>query len=299
MSENEMIEYRPTMPSVGIHEIIAQVQLIEQCIKNIMKPNLHYGIITGCGDKPTLLKPGAEMLAKLFQLRPSFSRERIALDGGHVQIISSCTMHSRQTGLAVGEGAGSCSTMESKYRWRKAQPSCPSCGVEGSIGRSKFPPKNNPTANLGWYCRDCKAQFDYDDANIRNQKSGRVENPDIADQFNTVQKMADKRAYVAAVITTVGASDFVTQDIEDFPDYFPTHESHQDRAPASPKEENRFDAAEKIKAKIETLDKTIGWEEAKKEIAYKWPGESLSKTIVEHESEINKMIEEKVFQMPF
>jgi hypothetical protein len=45
---------------------------------------------------------------------------------------------------------------------------------------------------------------------------GRSENPDIADLYNTVLKMAKKRAFVDATITATAASDFFTQDVEDF-----------------------------------------------------------------------------------
>lgn len=40
----------------------------------------------------------------------------------------------------------------------------------------------------------------------------------MADLINTLQKMAQKRAFVGAVIIAVGASDFFTQDIEDASD---------------------------------------------------------------------------------
>lgn len=43
-----------------------------------------------------------------------------------------------------------------------------------------------------------------------------AENPDIADTYNTVLKIAKKRAQVDATLTAVGASDLLTQDIEDF-----------------------------------------------------------------------------------
>lgn len=43
------------------------------------------------------------------------------------------------------------------------------------------------------------------------------ENPDIADTWNTVKKMAKKRAFVDAVKSTTAASDIFTQDIEDMP----------------------------------------------------------------------------------
>src|SRR5436305_40562 len=39
----------------------------------------------------------------------------------------------------------------------------------------------------------------------------------IADQVNTIQKMAQKRSLVAAVLIAVNASEFFTQDVEDMP----------------------------------------------------------------------------------
>ena len=39
-----------------------------------------------------------------------------------------------------------------------------------------------------------------------------VENPDIADVYNTVLKMAKKRAHVDATLTVTGAADLFTQD---------------------------------------------------------------------------------------
>ena len=54
---------------------------------------------------------------------------------------------------------------------------------------------------------------------------GRVENEDIADLWNTVLKMAKKRAFVDAVRSTTAASDIFTQDIEEAPmQPQPTHE---------------------------------------------------------------------------
>lgn len=45
------------------------------------------------------------------------------------------------------------------------------------------------------------------------------ENPDLADTYNTVLKMAKKRAHVDAVITACAASDIFTQDIEDITEH--------------------------------------------------------------------------------
>jgi hypothetical protein len=43
----------------------------------------------------------------------------------------------------------------------------------------------------------------------------RVPNPDVADVVNTIQKMAQKRALVAATLIATSASEFFTQDVED------------------------------------------------------------------------------------
>lgn len=48
--------------------------------------------------------------------------------------------------------------------------------------------------------------------------NGALEETSIGDVMNTLMKMAQKRAYVGAVISATGASDFYTQDIEDAED---------------------------------------------------------------------------------
>jgi hypothetical protein len=59
--------------------------------------------------------------------------------------------------------------------------------------------------------------FAADDPAITSQTEGRVPNPDLADTYNTVLKMADKRALIAAVLNGTAASDVFTQDVEDQP----------------------------------------------------------------------------------
>lgn len=48
-----------------------------------------------------------------------------------------------------------------------------------------------------------------------NGSSGKIENPDIADTYNTVMKIAKKRALVDAVITATATSDIFTQDLDE------------------------------------------------------------------------------------
>jgi hypothetical protein len=113
--------------------------------------------------------------------------------------------------LLIAESDGSCNSFESKYRWRKADRVCPVCGA-AAILKSKFD-------DGGWFCfkkKDgCGANFTAGDPEIERQQVGRIPNPDVCDLVNTIQKMAQKRAFVGATLLAVNASEFFTQDIED------------------------------------------------------------------------------------
>ena len=67
-------------------------------------------------------------------------------------------------------------------------------------------------------CSTMESKYRYRTEWNNGQKSRR-ENPDIADTYNTVFKMAKKRAFVDAVKSTTAASDIFTQDVEDMPAY--------------------------------------------------------------------------------
>ena len=198
------------MSPAGIKQ---QVQLIQEVMAAVMKRDEHYGIIPGC-QKPSLLKPGAEKLSLTFRYAPSYKWTKTELPDGHREIEMTCTLSHIPTKTFIGEGVGSCSTMESKYRWRKEERTCPECGEPAII-------KGKEEYGAGWLCwrkKDgCGKKFKDGDKNIESQKVGRVPNPDIADQYNTVLKMAKKRAHVDAILTATAASDIFTQDMEDAP----------------------------------------------------------------------------------
>lgn len=193
-----------------------QVNLIQEVMRDVMHVNEHYGVIPGCGTKPTLLKPGAEKLSTTFRLAPSYDIRKSDLPNGHREYEIVCSLTHMSTGQFVGQGLGSCSTMEGKYRFRKAAAKCPECGKEDTIikGKQEF--------GGGWLCfkkkGGCGAKFADGDGQIENQEMGRVEHDNPADYYNTVLKMAKKRAQVDAVLTATAASDIFTQDIEDMPE---------------------------------------------------------------------------------
>lgn len=63
-----------------------------------------------------------------------------------------------------------------------------------------------------------------------------VKNPNPADLVNTIDKMAQKRALVAAVLIAVNASEFFTQDVEDYSDIVDGDwQPAPAQAPAAPK----------------------------------------------------------------
>lgn len=202
-----------------VAELLAQVAKVQEMMKHAMKQDEHYGVIPGTGTKPSLLKPGAEKLCLLFRLDPQYEQTEI-WRGDHLIVKSKCTLYHIPTGLRMGSGTGMCSTLEAKYRYRKALRECPKCGAK-TIRRSQFPPRHDRNAKPGWWCNNkgnaggCGADFYVDDPLITSQTEGDTENPNLADQWNTVEKMADKRALVAGVLNVTAASDIFTQDLED------------------------------------------------------------------------------------
>lgn len=194
-----------------------QVAVVREAQRAVMKKGHHYDQIPGCGTKPVLLKPGAEVVALTFQFSTTYSVGQTDLGNGHREYAVTCTLVHRPTGGYVGQGVGSCSTMESKWRYRKAEQRCPHCGAEAII-------KGKKEYGGGWVCFQrkggCGAKFKDGDPEIENQNMGRVEHDNPADYYNTCLKMAKKRAFVDAILTSTAASDVFTQDVEDAPENF-------------------------------------------------------------------------------
>jgi hypothetical protein len=200
---------------MSVEAVIDRKAKIQKVLQAVMKEGEHYGKIPGCGDKPALFKAGAEVLAVTFGLAPRFKITKTDLPGGHREYEVICTLRHIASGLDVGEGLGAATTMESKHRWRGAGRKCPACGQATII-------KGSAQYGGGWLCFQkkggCGAKWKDGDAAIEKQEASRIENPDPADLYNTVLKMAKKRAQVDATLTAVGASDILTQDLEDLED---------------------------------------------------------------------------------
>lgn len=211
---------RPLIQQQFLQQEQSQRKLLSQYVTQQMTEGTDFGVIPGTQNK-TLLKPGAEKLVTLFRCVPVYNIENQIenWETGLFYYRFTCKILTQESQTVVAEGVGSCSTYESRYRYRNADRSCPVCGY-AAIVKSKFPPKDNPRAKPGWYCFNkkggCGANFDANDSSITDQKTGRIQNPDILDCVNTVLKMAKKRALVDASISLARCSDIFTQDAEDF-----------------------------------------------------------------------------------
>jgi len=202
------------------NEIRAQVNRIQEVMQAVMKSGIHFGVIPGAGDKPTLFKPGAEKIFATFRIAvdPVVESETRLPDEYSVRIKAVATCNGRELGSAMGEA----SSNEEKYRWRKAL---------------------------------CQEEYDEATEDMRRMAFKRYQGKinrvpqlrvHVADISNTILKMAVKRAEVALCLQVTGASDVFAQDIEDLPPGM----VHDESAPPTPTMPKR--KSDKAKAKQQT-----------------------------------------------
>jgi len=210
-------------------------------VKDYLVEGEDFGAIPGT-PKPTLLKPGADKLCELYGLSDDYEFiERVEdYDRSIFDYTIKCILTSRRHGLMVSSGLGSCSSLESKYRWRDAKRVCPQCGKDTIIkGKAEY--------GGGFLCfakkGGCGAKFGENDPAIVEQAIGRTLNEDIADLKNTILKMAKKRAKIDATLSATRSSGVFTQDIEDMPSAN-QHEQAQGQQPSPEKAKKNGPAVE-------------------------------------------------------
>lgn len=114
----------------GIERAISHYSILTEFVSRVLKEKIDYGIIPGT-KKPTLYKAGAEKICQLFNLRPEFtcitqiedwSGKQHDLDEPLFFYRYRCQLfYPKFNGQPVGEGTGSCNSLENKYRgenWR-------------------------------------------------------------------------------------------------------------------------------------------------------------------------------------
>ncbi|KKN10021.1 hypothetical protein LCGC14_1040760 [marine sediment metagenome] len=196
---------------MSVTEVVDQVNRIQEVMRQVMKKDIHYGVIPGT-KKPTLYKPGSEKILVTFHFGiGELIIEDLSSDD-HIRYRVITPIVHIPTGRVMGHGIGECSSEEEKYQWRRPV---------------------------------CDAEFDETDIDRRREVwkkyRGRPEkvkqvrtNP--PDQANTILKMAKKRAQIDGTLTTTAASDIFDQDIEDLS---PEQRGDDRQAPAPPQRQSQ------------------------------------------------------------
>ena len=205
-----------------IADVISMKATVQDLLKSQMQEDVHYGKIPGTGDKPTLLKSGAEMLRMVFNLRTTCNKDDVEItnEGNGHKTYEICMHISNKDKEIIATGLGTCSTMESKYKYRSqlTDRKVPSEYWESRdkalLGGSQYSPKKVKGA---WLI------------------SERVEHDNPADYYNTVKKMAKKRAMADGILTATCSSDLFTQDLEDLNANFKQYDGVETEEKKSPK----------------------------------------------------------------
>jgi hypothetical protein len=187
---------------------IEQAQFIfsalDTYVRRYLKEDIDYGTIPGCGNKKVLLKAGSEKLARLFRLRPTFELVDSITDyqNNLFHYHYRCSLY--RFGELVGQCDGIANSKESKFN-RKVL-TCPKCGCNQSVFKDK--------KSDYYYCWTKKGG-----CGARDLSQSSVNSGGQAFDYNTVNtlvKIAIKRALVGAVLIVCGASEYFTQDLEDY-----------------------------------------------------------------------------------
>jgi hypothetical protein len=183
---------------MAVAEVIGHVTQVQEVMRAVMKPDVHYGKIPGT-PKPTLLKPGAEVLCVSFRIADEYAVEDLSTPD-MIRYRVTCTGKHQISSVVLGSGMGEASSSEEKYKWRKA------------VNHDEW--EETPPAMR----RKKHARGKGGDSYVQEQV--RTEPADLA---NTVLKMANKRAKVAMVLNVTAASDMFSQDLEDMEDALRDH----------------------------------------------------------------------------
>ena len=170
----------------------------QQACQQYMVKGVDFGAPFPGSDKMSLLKPGAEKVCRLAGVADLYDvLESICdYDKGLRMVTIRCNLANLATDQVVTSGMGECSSYESKYRYRWVY--IREINELGLVAGSLL--SRTRTGRNG-----------------NEYTQYRLENADIVDQFNTVVKMARKRALVDAALGIARLSEIFTQDGDDLP----------------------------------------------------------------------------------
>ena len=185
-----------------------------------MEPGVDYGTVPGI-TKPFLKIPGTERLQQVFGLRLELEDTDLSApeqDYFRHKIIAKAFYTDKETGEMVylGMGVGTCSTRESKYRYRWLSPK----EIPTQLKAGMTVTLTNHKTNELYETIDMQKWVDANGAgSAKMSKFGlrcRFPNEDTADLDNTVIKQAAKRARADVVQNVTGAHRMFarTEDVE-------------------------------------------------------------------------------------
>ncbi|MBK8793324.1 MAG: hypothetical protein IPN59_09225 [Holophaga sp.] len=174
----EGISIPSAMPPFSVSDIRKRTHAIQEIMRGVMKEGTHYGTIPGT-PKPSLWKAGAEVIAMTFRLAPMLECHVVADD---MESEWNYTAPKRDGSIISGTCIGFFEVEAT-------------CTIIGPTGESHS---------------RCSARCNNREAKYRSLQAFEIR--------NTILKMAEKRAFVSAVLMATGASDIFTQDLEDFPE---------------------------------------------------------------------------------
>lgn len=220
-SSSKDITLPQNVSEMTVSQLKGQVEKIQQVMRSVMKEGVHYGRIAGVPQQ-FLWKAGAEKLGMTFRLKPEFKIDKTVHESFHVTYDITCDLVHLPTGTYVGQGVGAASTLERKYRYRNED--LPT-GVEvppawwQKRDKANLPKilKNNgvePKAPATLKKQGLELAAGKVDGKMQIVYRKKIENPDVPDLYNTVVKMAKKRALVDAIITALAVGDMFQQDPE-------------------------------------------------------------------------------------
>jgi len=216
MSIADLEKYKES-GSFALDDVVQQKTLINEVFKEVMKPDIHYGVIPGT-KKPSLYKPGAELITYMHRLSASYETEYRDFEDGHREVISTCTLTHIPTGQVWGQAVGSCTTMEGKYRFRTGNVNVTDKPVPQPYWDLR---KKDPKAAQKMIGGPGHSTKKVDGVWMITEAGEKCEHDNPADYYNTVLKMAQKRAKTSATIEATAASDIFTVDVEDMPEVIP------------------------------------------------------------------------------
>ena len=244
---------------------LAAIRSFQAVVKKTLIKGHDYGVIPGT-PKPTLLKPGAEKIAKLLNLSDEYeivAEERWSRDDPFFYYRTKAILKDIETGSLVSTGIGSCNSMEVKYAWRWVPERDLPKGVdkeslptrEGKREAFEFEFAIQKRETTGKYGKPA-AYWDAFEKAIKDgtaiketrkfktsgkegagyklpggQAEFRIPNDGIFDQANTILKMSKKRALVDAALSVGRLSDLFTQDIEEMDGFEAMEEAPAEEKP--------------------------------------------------------------------